>query len=415
MADPRYRDALPRLARLRGPRGGGARGARGARPWGPGGRGRHGRARARLRRHLPARHRAPERAYRAGGAGAGPSGDERGGRARRLQRGFEAMGALARASHRRSTTGTPSDRGLRRGGGGGGGGAAHRATRSRASAIALALLGAGGLRAAFGSDGKSLQVGLAAAAGVRAARLAQAGARVPLEAAARGFAEATGGKLRRAGRCRAAIERTGSRRGPAASRRTARSRRPSAPGRPGPSRRPVVVHPCRSRRRRSGPSRPTASRRSSRSRTWSRTRCSTVRPRRRASRAWTPRRWRAREAIEVRSDRGLLESEAVLLDAGGEELARVEAALGSPERPLDEAGWRKVRELAGRPAGRGARRAGAARRPRCWSWRAAGLSSPTAEYDRARRTWPTATEGLRGRRGADSRRESNAKIRNPWG
>ena len=53
-------------------------------------------------------------------------------------------------------------------------------------------------------------------------------------------------------------------------------------------------------------------------------------------------------AIEVRTDRGLLESEAVLLDAAGAELARVEAALGSPERPLDEAGLeRKVSGLAG--------------------------------------------------------------------
>lgn len=43
-------------------------------------------------------------------------------------------------------------------------------------AIRLALLRASGLRAAFGSPGKSLQVGFAAAAGAGAARLAQAGA-----------------------------------------------------------------------------------------------------------------------------------------------------------------------------------------------------------------------------------------------
>jgi 2-methylcitrate dehydratase PrpD len=43
-------------------------------------------------------------------------------------------------------------------------------------AVRLALLRAGGLQAAFGSDGKALQVGLAAAAGVTAARLAAAGA-----------------------------------------------------------------------------------------------------------------------------------------------------------------------------------------------------------------------------------------------
>jgi 2-methylcitrate dehydratase PrpD len=45
-----------------------------------------------------------------------------------------------------------------------------------ARAIALALPAAGGVQRAFGTDAKSLQVGFAAAAGVRAARLAAAGA-----------------------------------------------------------------------------------------------------------------------------------------------------------------------------------------------------------------------------------------------
>lgn len=45
-----------------------------------------------------------------------------------------------------------------------------------ARAIALAIPGAGGVQRAFGSDGKSLQVGFATGAGVRAARLAGAGA-----------------------------------------------------------------------------------------------------------------------------------------------------------------------------------------------------------------------------------------------
>ena len=48
----------------------------------------------------------------------------------------------------------------------------------RRSAIAVALLRSGGLRSGFGSDGKALQVGLAAATGVAAARLAAGGARV---------------------------------------------------------------------------------------------------------------------------------------------------------------------------------------------------------------------------------------------
>jgi 2-methylcitrate dehydratase PrpD len=54
------------------------------------------------------------------------------------------------------------------------------------SAVALALLRAGGLRGAFGSDGKSLQVGMAASAGVHAAKLAAVGAQVPLDAVTSG-------------------------------------------------------------------------------------------------------------------------------------------------------------------------------------------------------------------------------------
>jgi 2-methylcitrate dehydratase PrpD len=48
--------------------------------------------------------------------------------------------------------------------------------RALASAIALAVPAAGGVQRAFGTPGKSLQVGFAADAGVRAARLAAAGA-----------------------------------------------------------------------------------------------------------------------------------------------------------------------------------------------------------------------------------------------
>ena len=71
--------------------------------------------------------------------------------------------------------------------------------------------------------------------------------------------------------------------------------------------------------------------------------------------------------IEVRADRGLRESEAVLLDADGAELARVGAARGSPGRPLDERGAGGEGALAGRrcPGRR-------ARRPRAPGVRAAG-------------------------------------------
>src|SRR5436305_3513973 len=46
----------------------------------------------------------------------------------------------------------------------------------RENASAIALLRAGGTRGAFGSDGKAIQVGIAAAAGVQAALMARAGA-----------------------------------------------------------------------------------------------------------------------------------------------------------------------------------------------------------------------------------------------
>lgn len=50
-------------------------------------------------------------------------------------------------------------------------------TEEIASAIALAIPGAGGIQRAFGTDAKSLQVGFAVDAGIRAARLAAKGAR----------------------------------------------------------------------------------------------------------------------------------------------------------------------------------------------------------------------------------------------
>jgi 2-methylcitrate dehydratase PrpD len=108
--------------------------------------------------------------------------------------GFEAMGALARASH-------PAlyERGWHPTAVCGTVGAAVAAAEllelsgeRREAAVALAALRAGGSRAGFGSDGKALGVGLAAAAGVAAARLAAAGARVPAAATA-GFERVTGG------------------------------------------------------------------------------------------------------------------------------------------------------------------------------------------------------------------------------
>jgi 2-methylcitrate dehydratase PrpD len=92
--------------------------------------------------------------------------------------GFEAMGRLSRSHdlyeggwHPTAVCGAA--------------GSAHTAARllgldeeRTGAAERLALLQAGGLRAAFGSDGKSLQVGMAAAAGVHAARIAASGVTV---------------------------------------------------------------------------------------------------------------------------------------------------------------------------------------------------------------------------------------------
>lgn len=113
--------------------------------------------------------------------------------------GFEAMGALARASH-------PAlyDRGWHPTAVCGGVGAAVAAAQllglgdqRRRAAVDLGLLRAGGLRAAFGSDGKSLQVGMAAATGVHAARVVAGGASISADVAAgpAGFSAAFGTEL----------------------------------------------------------------------------------------------------------------------------------------------------------------------------------------------------------------------------
>lgn len=92
--------------------------------------------------------------------------------------GFEAMAALAEASHPALYNGGWHPTAVC-----GSVGAAVVASQllelsaaERDNALALAALRAAGMRGAFGSDGKAIQVGLAAAAGVQAAMLAQAGA-----------------------------------------------------------------------------------------------------------------------------------------------------------------------------------------------------------------------------------------------
>jgi 2-methylcitrate dehydratase PrpD len=125
--------------------------------------------------------------------------------------GFEAMAALAAASH-------PAlyERGWHPTAVCGPVGAAVAASHlldlddtRRENAIRLALLRAGGTRGSFGSDGKAIQVGLAAAAGVQAALLAMHGASVSERAVrgAVGFEGVLGGRLAIGGSERPAIER----------------------------------------------------------------------------------------------------------------------------------------------------------------------------------------------------------------
>jgi 2-methylcitrate dehydratase PrpD len=97
--------------------------------------------------------------------------------------GFEATGAMSRAAHPALYDGGWHPTAVC-----GTLGAAITSSRlleldreAERSAAGLALLRAGGLRSAFGSAGKSLQVGMAAAAGVAAARIAAAGAVLDLE------------------------------------------------------------------------------------------------------------------------------------------------------------------------------------------------------------------------------------------
>jgi 2-methylcitrate dehydratase PrpD len=257
--------------------------------------------------------------------------------------GFEAMGAIARAGH-------PAlyNRGWHPTAVCGGAGAAVAAARllgaDRESAEAIALLRASGLRAAFGSHGKSLQVGLAAATGLQAARLAAGGARVPLAAAARGFAETTGGRYAPPGgepavdqnwikawpcclQTHGAIEAAG----------RVRDRQALA----------VTVHPVSLQAAAYGP-RPEDGLQAKFSIPYL-TAFTLLHgpPRVESFDEVDPNACALAERIEVRTDRALLESECVL-HAGGREVARVEAALGSPQRPMDATALReKVTGLAG--------------------------------------------------------------------
>jgi 2-methylcitrate dehydratase PrpD len=261
--------------------------------------------------------------------------------------GFEAMGALARASH-------PAlyERGWHPTAVCGGVGAAVAAATlldaPREDAVAIALLRAGGVLAAFGSDGKALQVGMAAASGVAAARLARAGARVPLVEAARGFEQATGGSyaepdpsgLR-------AIEQNWIKAWPCCLQTHGAIEAAARLGAAAPEDLGVAVHPVSLLAAAVGPEPATGLQ----------AKFSipyliaytllhgppTVDSFEAVDAAAVARAQR----IEVGAAPALVESEFVL-NGGGRELVRIEAALGSPQRPLDAAALlAKVEGLAG--------------------------------------------------------------------
>ncbi|MEA2332292.1 MAG: hypothetical protein QOH58_2430 [Thermoleophilaceae bacterium] len=260
--------------------------------------------------------------------------------------GFEAMGALARASH-------PAlyDNGWHPTAVCGGVGAAVAAATllgaPTADAAAIALLRASGLRSAFGSDGKSLQVGLAAASGVAAARLAHAGARVPLAAAARGFEQATGGSYAEPDPQRLAVAENWIKAWPCCLQthgaiEAAHGLDGNAPERIG-----VTVHPVSLQAAGHGPE-PADGLQAKFSIPY--LTAYTLLHGTPVVESFATIDAAAVElarSIEVTTDRSQLESEFVL-HAGGEEIARVRAALGSPQRPMDaEALAAKVEGLAG--------------------------------------------------------------------
>ena len=260
--------------------------------------------------------------------------------------GFEAMGALARASH-------PAlyDAGWHPTALCGGVGAAVAAARllgaPRENAVALALLHHVGLRAAFGSDGKSLQVGLAAAAGVRCARLSAAGARVPLEAAIRGWERVTGGTYAEPDPDRPAVEENWIKAWPCCLQTHGAIEAADGVRGRASADLAVTVHPLSLQAAAVGPE-PADGLQAKFSIPYLTAYTLLHGPPAVESFARIdPDAVERARTIEVRTDRSLLESECVLGD-GDSEVARVRAALGSPANPMDEATLRaKVEELAG--------------------------------------------------------------------
>ena len=259
--------------------------------------------------------------------------------------GFEAMAAVARASH-------PAlyERGLHPTAVCGTVGAAVAAARvlglpaaAERSAIALALLRGAGLQAAFGSDGKALQVGLAAAAGVASANLAARGASVPLERVAAGFERALGGSFADPDG-EPAVRQNWIKAYPCCLQ--THSAIEAAAAAPSAERLTIAVHPVS--RRAASYDVPADSLQAKFSLPYvvAFTRLHGP-PGVESFRSVDPAAAELAARIATRADERLGQSEAVLYDSD-EEVARVEVALGSPARPMSEEQLAaKVRALAG--------------------------------------------------------------------
>jgi 2-methylcitrate dehydratase PrpD len=260
-------------------------------------------------------------------------------------RGFEAMGALASAGH-------PAlyDRGWHPTAVCGGVGAAVAAAAlldaPADTVTALAAVRASGLRAACGSDGKSLQVGLAAASGVAAARLAAAGATVPLDRVTAAWREAYGGDWAEPGDGRLAIDRNWIKAWPCCLQTHGAIECAERVGAVPDGEIVVLAHPVSRQAAGYDDVETPLQAKFSIPYTTAHTLLHGG-PRVDAFAAVDGAVRELASKIEVQTDSALGESEFALL-AGGEELARVDAARGSPEHPLGEEELRaKVRELAG--------------------------------------------------------------------
>jgi 2-methylcitrate dehydratase PrpD len=244
--------------------------------------------------------------------------------------GFEAMGALTR-SHRLYDGGWHPTAVC------GAAGAAVVTARllgeNEAAAVRLALLQAGGLRAAFGSDGKSLQVGMAAAAGVQAALLAHAGAVISPDVmdAPDGFAAAFGARREDDGR--AAIDENWIKPWPCCLMSHSAIEAATGADLAGAAAIEVVVHPVA--RRAAGYDEVEDGLQAKFSIPYLVAFVARRGEPEPASFDGVDERVQelARERVRVRTDDRLGETEAVLI-VDGQEVARVEASRGSPERPM---------------------------------------------------------------------------------